>query len=612
MIFFLDENEKVLVKKCLSLLNATQHRRLVLINSVATVFTFLDVLAIMLTGAITSLALRGFQGMQAGDRVGRLLDYVGVVHFGVKGQIAVLGVATCIFFILKSLSSLYFSRRVFLYLGTQSAITSSRLLESLLNSTLNQVRKESIQTKVFAVSQGITNISSGIIAPIYATIPDIIFMVFSLATLFMLDASVFAVTATAFVGASALLYGFLRKKVSSLGSELGRLNNVNQGMTYEVLQAFREIYVRQTMRHYVDKIQNVRLGISKNSADLKFYPLVSKYSMEIIFIFGTVTIALYQFSQNSTLNSISTLAVFLAATSRIIPAVLRIQQALLSLKSNLGQAKRTLDVVESLNVEGKEIDWDPVYFNLGSEKFKPELSCRNLSFRYDSKSQVIFKNLSFDVHEGEYFVVTGETGTGKSTLIDMLIGLVEPEQGDIQISGLSPRKAIIHFPGLVGYVPQENFVLNQSVEGNLLLGLDANIIGTKEIERVLELACLSDFTSDKDGIKQILGEGGRALSGGERQRLGIARALLTKPKFLILDEATNALDILTEAQIMKNLRLQSEMTIVSISHRITSILAADRVLYLSGEGSYIIGKFDEIANISDKFSNLINQSNQLD
>ena len=158
--------------------------------------------------------------------------------------------------------------------------------------------------------------------------------------------------------------------------------------------------------------------------------------------------------------------------------------------------------------------------------------------------------VSFTLNEGETVAIVGESGSGKTTLIDLLLGVLEPAQGRIQISGVSPKEAILKWPGAISYVPQNIEVINGTILENLILGYAIEEVNQLAIERVLKLSSLDDFVSKlPNGLNTFVGERGSNVSGGQRQRLGIARALLTCPQLLVLDEATSALDLKTETQI---------------------------------------------------------------
>jgi ATP-binding cassette subfamily C protein len=209
------------------------------------------------------------------------------------------------------------------------------------------------------------------------------------------------------------------------------------------------------------------------------------------------------------------------------------------------------------------------------------------------------KEIEFKIKQGDVVAIIGESGSGKTTLIDLLLGVLEPAQGRIQISGVSPKEAILKWPGAISYVPQNIEIINGTILENLILGYAIEEVNQLAIERVLKLSSLDDFVSKlPNGLNTFVGERGSNVSGGQRQRLGIARALLTCPQLLVLDEATSALDLKTEIQITKDIiGLRGMTTLIIVAHRINTIINADLVLYLEDGKVKGAGKFTEIKHL---------------
>jgi ABC-type multidrug transport system fused ATPase/permease subunit len=192
--------------------------------------------------------------------------------------------------------------------------------------------------------------------------------------------------------------------------------------------------------------------------------------------------------------------------------------------------------------------------------------------------------------------MVGSTGAGKSTLADLILGVIDADTGSITISGCTPRDAVVRWPGAIAYVPQVVGLTEGSVRENVALGLPDPAIDDDLVWEALERAHLAPFLRDtREGLDTIIGERGVRLSGGQRQRLGIARALYTKPRLLVLDEATSALDAETEQAITDTLReLEGQVTTVTIAHRLATIRFADEVLFLQDGLIKARGTFDEV------------------
>jgi ABC-type multidrug transport system fused ATPase/permease subunit len=298
-------------------------------------------------------------------------------------------------------------------------------------------------------------------------------------------------------------------------------------------------------------------------------------------VIGAVSIGAIQFFMQDAAHAVATLAIFLAAGSRMAPAVLRIQQGSILMKSSIGMAKPTLDLIEFLGnsrlVENMD---DEVHTK--HDGFKAEIDVVNVSLTYPEKFDKALLNVSLKASQGAVIAVVGSSGAGKTTLVDVLLGILEPDSGTVQISGVTPLEAISKWPGAIAYVPQDVLVTNGSIRENVALGYPLEAATDELVNDAIRIASLAEFVATlPEGLDTNLGERGAKISGGQRQRIGIARALFTKPKLLVLDEATSALDGGTEESISSDIqKLKGSTTVVLIAHRLSTVRDADLVLYM--------------------------------
>jgi ABC-type multidrug transport system fused ATPase/permease subunit len=303
-------------------------------------------------------------------------------------------------------------------------------------------------------------------------------------------------------------------------------------------------------------------------------------------------------------NAVATLGVFMAAGSRLAPAVLRLQSNAIQVRISGARATPTLDLIDSLS--STEIKDQTINeFRFDHFDFVPEVRIRNLNFSYQQNLPRTLDNISLDIYSGELVAITGTSGAGKTTLVDCIIGAFETEPGSISISGLNPLDAISKWPGAIGYVPQEVVILNATVRENIIFGYAETEVPEFLIEDALRKAHLLDHVSGlSEGINSHVGDKGTKLSGGQRQRLGIARALVSKPKLLILDEATSSLDGKSEADISDSINeFRGEVTTIIIAHRLSTIRNADKVIYMNKGKIEFIGTFDEVRKNVPEFDN---------
>ena len=274
---------------------------------------------------------------------------------------------------------------------------------------------------------------------------------------------------------------------------------------------------------------------------------------------------------------------------------MRLQQNAISIKSGIGSAIPTLQLIESL--EGacaiSEVSDELVTKH---SNFKSEVGVDSVSLTYPGKEKPALKNVTFAVSEGESLAIVGPSGAGKTSLVDVLLGVLHPDNGKVLISGGTPLDTISKWPGAISYVPQNVTVSNGTIRENVALGFPAEVATDELVWAALEIAQLQSFVKALPlGLETPVGERGTSISGGQRQRLGIARAMFTKPKLLVLDEATSSLDGQTEADISEAIEsLHGKVTVVVIAHRLSTVRNAKQVIYMSDGEIRAAGSFEEV------------------
>jgi ATP-binding cassette subfamily C protein len=235
--------------------------------------------------------------------------------------------------------------------------------------------------------------------------------------------------------------------------------------------------------------------------------------------------------------------------------------------------------------------------------FIPNIQICDLNFSYPEQAEKVLSGVNLSLESGEFLAIVGKSGAGKSTLVDALLGLVVPEAGSVRISNQEPKNCLSMWPGAIAFVPQETHILNGSLRSNVCLGFEEGAFSDLEISEALHSAQLQEFIAGlSSGLDTIVGEYGIGLSGGQRQRLGIARALLTMPRLIILDEATSSLDAQTESEINQAIyNLKGSVTVVLIAHRLSSARNADKVAYLLDGKISALGSFEEVRRLVPDF-----------
>ncbi len=590
------------LKRAFGLLDARDRRKLLLVTLLQVFFGFLDLLGVAAIGMVTAIAIRGIKSQGPGDRVSTILDFLGMEDFSLRSQVVVLGIAAVMILSSKTVFSVIFLRRTLFYLSRKSAAISSDLISKILTQPLSFISLESQQQRLFSVTTGVSNLTVGVLSNIVLIVSDLSLLIVLLLGLFVVDPLVCISTLLVFGCVGVILYFLLHTRAAKFGLENARISIVSNQKIIEAFSSYRELSAKGGKEFYSNQISRQRFQLAAFDAELKFLPNISKYTTELTVVIGITAIAAFQFSRSDNNHAIAVLSVFIAASTRIAPAVMRLQQSAITVKSYLASSKPTLDLADDLNLSIR-LSRSENQISTEHQGFIPKIELRNVSFRYPSEDKNVVNDVSLKITPGSFTAFVGPSGGGKSTLIDLMLGVCLPDQGIIEISKHLPKEVLRTWPGAIGYVPQYVFLSNASIRENICLGFNPLEISEHLIWKALEQAELAEFVRQLDTqLDFVVSDNGSNLSGGQRQRLGIARALVTKPKLLILDEATSALDAETEKRISESIsNLRGDTTIVVVAHRLSTVRLADTIYYLDQGEVRGQGTFEEVKELNSDF-----------
>ena len=585
------------------LLSTRDQRRILWITGVQILSGLLDLLGVVLIGVIGALAVSGFGTQQTGSKISSVLRFLQLDQVSFQAQIGFLGCLATFVLVLKTGFSVYFTKRILNYLSYKGAQISADAVKRSFRKSILQLQAKPQQEILFSLTSGPSLLMVGILGTAVSLVSDASLMIVLGVALLVVDPIVAAFSIGIFLGLGFLLYKLLHNRASYLGIQTTQLNIASGSQLIDVLLSYRFITVSGRREYFSHKIGDLRSELGAISGENAFMPYISKYVIETAVVLGTLLLAASQFLLQDATHAVATLSIFMAAGSRIAPAALRIQQGGLLIKNNLGVCEPALAFLEELF--SSQVDVPEVlieYPQFEHKGFVPTVRISNVDFQYPGASKLAVDGISFEVPEGSVTSIVGASGSGKSTLADLLLGVLSPDHGEIQISGKPPQIATSHWLGAISYVPQEVALMSGSIRQNVAMGFDTEHILDADILAALDLAQLKEFVlSLPDGIDTLIGERGTKLSGGQRQRLGIARALFTKPRLIVLDEATSSLDGSTEADISGAIQnLRGSVTVVMIAHRLSTVKASDQLLYLAEGNLVATGTFDQIRqNVPD-------------
>ncbi|MFM7441983.1 MAG: ABC transporter ATP-binding protein, partial [Snowella sp.] len=397
-------------------------------------------------------------------------------------------------------------------------------------------------------------------------------------------------------------------KVKNLGREISQTNDELIRLINHSLGGLKDTKITGSESFFIQSINQQAKKISRLSSLFEILlvipPVVIKNSL-IAFVVLFISWTSLGSSQNMA-NVGGIMAVFGIASIRLIPAVNSLVQA-------IAQVRNFSYVIDKIYLDLKEIENEQEDIDIfvansqikNSEiekssdsvmPFDQKLSLQNIIYRYPEVSTKAINDISFDIYKGQSIGLIGKSGSGKTTLVDIILGLLYPKSGDIQVDGISIYQNLRAWQNLIGYIPQSIFLTDETIEKNIAFGTPDHLIDQVKLEKAIKSAQLEELIQElPQGLKTEVGERGVRLSGGQRQRVGIARALYYEREILVLDEATSALDNETEQLVNESIKsLSGTKTLIIIAHRLSTIEHCDR-LYLLGQGKILkSGTYQEV------------------
>jgi ATP-binding cassette, subfamily B, bacterial PglK len=363
----------------------------------------------------------------------------------------------------------------------------------------------------------------------------------------------------------------------------GQNINLNQNIIVDTFEStvgyLQEVLVYNLRNFFLKTLTKVSKEIAISSSEIRSIGMTPRIYLETFLIISVVLLVYFlNLTERSLLLNISYLAVLAYGAQKCLPLVNSIYNLSISFKSSTPTVLSFLEILDN-----EKLDLEKKSDSLELLEFDKEINLEKIFFRYNKSLPPVLNNLNLIINKGEKIAIKGKTGTGKSTLINLILGLVEPTQGKLLIDGTeinSTNKK--NWQKNVAIVPQTVFLNNSSILENIALGENFNEINFEKVKNSAKISCISDFIESlPNKYKEKVGEKGVRLSGGQKQRIGLARALYRDPNVLVLDEPSNALDLKTENQVMKKLTsLSKKVTIIMISHSDNSLKFFDRIFNL--------------------------------
>ena len=395
------------------------------------------------------------------------------------------------------------------------------------------------------------------------------------------------------------IYKFTRSFLTRIGNERLKANQKRFTIVSEAFGAAKELKVGSLEKIFLDRFSDPAKTLARHSAVSGAISQIPRYALEMIAFGGMLLLILYLMVQKTIfINILPLIALYAFAGYRLLPAFQQIYASVTQLRF----------VGPSLNAIHNDIK------NLVSKKsykgikvipFKKAIVLKDLHYQYPNTSRTTIKNINIKIPVSSTVGIVGTTGSGKTTIIDIILGLLQPQNGTLEVDDIIiDQDNSDSWQRSIGYVPQEIFITDDTLEANIAFGVEKKFINKEKVISVAKIANIHEFVINHlpQQYQTTLGERGVRLSGGERQRIGIARALYRNPQVLILDEATSALDNITEESVMKKINLHGKnKTIIMIAHRLSTVKGCDIIFLMENGRISAQGSYQELIKSNDQF-----------
>lgn len=590
----------------IKLLPEDKRKLLFLASGAQLSLALLDLLGIALIGLVAAVAVTGIDLSSIPSWAQTILNGLGLGDLTISQLTVLIAVAAVTILILKTVLSALMSRLIIRFLANRQRDVSVRLAREFLSRPLVEVQRWTTPEAIYALGSGVGAATVSLLGAAVTIASELFLFAIVGITLFVYD-PILTIVAVGFFGLVVIGLGQTLNRWTSRNARIITDSSIDTlTAVSEALSTYRETTVLNRRDLYIGRYEGLVGRFAGASSTSAFIMEIPKYVLEASLYFGVLLLGVVQFLTNDWKAAAATTAIFLAAGSRVVPALLRLQGATITIRNSSVQAQPTFFLADFLSKSGITTSTLPnermtaqrIHEHIigGYPDFDASVVVTNVSLTYSDAAEPALIDANLFVKAGQSVALVGPTGAGKSTLADVVLGVMDPQVGSVKIGGLTPREAINRWPGAIAYVPQAVALVGGSVRDNVALGMPRELVDDDLVWEALNRAHLGDFLSgSREGLDTSIGERGFRLSGGQRQRLGIARALYTRPKLLVLDEATSSLDAETEQSIVQTLdELEGQVTTITVAHRLATVRRADQLLYLESGRITATGTFDEV------------------
>lgn len=606
--------ERESVSTAISLLSPRDRRLYWLAVALQFLLALMDLVGVLLLGGVGALLAATASNTQTAGPVAVLLDRLGWGAVPSTTLAFTLAGAAALLLIVKSALALLIQSRLLRFLGNRAGTTSADLADRFLSLPMLEVRRHPSQVTAYALMDGVSALITGLLGSFMVVVSEAALLTVLGVALLLIDPVTTVVAVLYFGGVAFLVHRRLGAMAQRAGTVIPEANVAARTSVEDAVNTYPEIVVLGRRRTFIERFAQERGRFAAAQARSLAISAAPRYLIESALVLGTTLIAITLILTNDLAGAVGGIVLFLAAASRVVPSMLRLNSATITMRNQSAAAERAEKLAQEIAAaeanlgehdatpEGQVREADN-HAEPGVSAASGDILITDASLTYPGRNAPALSDINLSAPAGCSLALVGPTGSGKSSLAALILGLVEPTAGSVRIGGVRPQELTQAGQIHVGYVPQEVALVAGSVRDNVALGVPAEDIDDDRVWAALRRAHLAEFVSSlPEQLDTLVGERGQRLSGGQRQRIGLARALYEPPLLLVLDEATSALDAETERSIAETIHsLSGHVTTVTVAHRLATIRQADIVAYLHSGQLVAQGTFDQVRATAPDF-----------
>lgn len=517
--------------------------------------------------------------------------------------LALVGLALFTFVVFKNIYLYWLTRRQSKFGYLHAARVSQKLFAGYLTAPFQVHLNRNSADMITTVDYSVDAVFSQVVLVFLTFVTDLSVVIAMLAFLLVVEPYL-TLTIILVLGVCSLgLALFFRKEIGTLGKEGLEFRVTRMKMLQQALSSIKELKVLGREHFFFDTFRSVRQRHALNQARMATLLQVPRQVIEVIAVGGLLLVVVLILLQGrATSDTVAILGLFAVVAFRTMPVLNRMLSAYNTIIHAQASVLEVSTDLENAAFAGhvSERVLEPLTFNRA-------LELKSVSFAYNNAAWPVVKQVSLRIAPGESVAFVGSSGAGKSTLVDIILGLLAPQQGEVIVDGANIFTDASRWRQIIGYVPQSIALIDDTILNNVAFGVEPAKIDEKRVRVALAQAHLDKFcVSLPEGLHTMLGERGVRLSGGQRQRIGIARALYPDPKVLVLDEATSALDNESEREISLALEsVRRQKTLIIIAHRLSTVKSCDRLFVMSDGSITDTGTFSELVERCPEFRDMV-------